>query len=210
VVSVAEKPADAQAAPPAQRAQPRTPEQEEILRQHLALVREMYADRDPRLVRELEDDTVLWTDDLADMFGITAQRIHMLYISGRDLFDAGYLIHPAGIPVADTFGELVAGVPRRGVTRGRMALWALGAHRAIWNPDAGTLSWIKSDSTASQVERALKALRRPQVSGDHRVVLEARVAHPEKTTTEIASLLGMTKAQFTSRLRRALVAAERT
>ncbi len=91
-----------------------------------------------------------------------------------------------------------------------MGLWALGAHRAIWNPEVGKLTWIQSDSTASQVERARKALDSGTVADHYRHILQARVDHPELSMSQIAELLGLTKAQYTSKFRRAMLTAERS
>jgi hypothetical protein len=210
VVAVAEKRREAEpvAEGSAHRARPRTPAQQKLLADHADLVRNRFRTRDPRLVRILLDETPLWTEDLVRMFGITEQRTYVLYSHGRDLAEAGYMIHPGGIPVPDTSGGFRGDSEIRGISRGRLALWALGAHRAIWNPETGEITWIDADSTASLVARARAALDNPAVPAHYRPILQARVDNPDLTTTQIAERLGTTKAQFTSKLRRALHAAE--
>lgn len=210
MVAVAEKPrkADPVAVGTAHRARPRTPEQLQILADHAALVRDRFRGRDPRLLRILLDETPLWTEDLVRMFNITEQRTYVLYAHGRDLAEAGYLIHPGGIPIPDASGGHRGESEIRGVSRGRMALWALGAHRAIWNPETGELTWLDPDSTDALVARARAALRNPAVPAHYQPFLQARIDNPNLTATLIAAKLGVTKAKYTSKLRRALHAAE--
>lgn len=211
MIAVAEKiPAQPGAdASSAHRARPRTPEQQALINKHADLVREMYAGRDQRLVDALLDETPLWTEDLVRMFGITDQRTYILYGEGRDLFEAGFLIHPGGIPIPDVSGGSRGRHEIRGISRGRLALWALGAHRAIWSPDAGEIVWIDPNSSKPQVDRAHAALSSGRVPERYHPVLQARVDNPDKTTAAIAEQMGLTKAQYTSALRRALQAAER-
>lgn len=208
VVAVAEKPDELVAEGTAHRARPRTPTQQRLIDKHNDLVREMYAGRDPRLVEILLDETPLWTDDLVSLFGITEQRTYTLHSAGRDLFDAGYLIHPGGIPVSDVSGGARGKHEIRGISRGRLVLWAIGAHRAFWNPATGTIEWINTNSPGPQVARAHAALKSGHLPDRYRDVLQARIDNPTATTAEIARRLGMTKAQYTSRLRRALESAE--
>jgi hypothetical protein len=193
----------------AHRARPRTPEQQALIDQHAELVREMYAGRDARLVAALLDETPLWTDDLVRMFGITDQRTYILYGEGRDLFEAGFLIHPAGIPIPDVSGGMRGRHEIRGISFGRLLLWALGAHRAIWNPDSGEPVWVEPNSSQPQVDRARAALASGRVPERYHTVLQARIDNPDMTTAEIARTMELTKAQYTSALRRALEAAER-
>lgn len=211
VIAVAEKiPAQPGAeSTTAHRARPRTPEQQALLDAHVALVREMYAGRDPRLVAVLMDETPLWTEDLVRMFGITDQRTYILYGEGRDLFEAGFLIHPGGIPIPDVSGGMRGRYEIRGISRGRLALWALGAHRAIWNPSTGEIEWINPTSSEPQVDRARVALASGRVPDRYTAIVQARIDNPDKTTAAIAETLRMTKAQYTSALRRALEAAEK-
>jgi hypothetical protein len=208
VVAVAEKPAEP-VSDTAHRARPRTPEQQRLIDDHLAFVREMYAGRDPRYVAVLNSERVLWTEDLVRLFGITDQRAYVLYSAGRDLFEEGHLVHPGGIPVADTSGGFRGQHEIRGITEGRLVFWAVGARRAFWHPERGELVWLDPNSNEGLVERARAALENADVPGHYREVLQARVDNPELTSTQIAELLGVSKATFTSKLRRALNAAER-
>lgn len=207
MVAVAEK-SEGTASTTARQPRPRTPDQRYLLGQHRTLVREMYGARDPDLARVLSDQTVLWTEDLVQMFGLTDQRVHVLYSAGRDLFDNGWLIHPDGIPVSDTDGGQRGKFAIRGITFGRLALWALGAHRAIWNPETKKLTFIKSGDAEPVVARAKAALTSGKVPEHYHEVLHARVRYPNHSNAEIAKLLGVSKATFTSKLRRALVAAD--
>lgn len=208
MVAVAEKPLAAMGT--AHVARPRTEAQQGLVDDHVALVRDRFAGRDVRLVERLLDLTVLWTEDLVRLLGLTEQRTYMLYSAGRDLFESGELIHPGGIPVADTSGGKRGDSEIRGITFGRFLLWALGAGRAIWNPTTGEIDWVDPNSTESQVERARIALAgAKQISPAYRAVLQARVDFPSHTIAEIAAELGMTKATYWSRLRRAYEAAER-
>lgn len=211
MVAVAEKPREAEpvAEGSAHRARPRTSEQNQLLADHAALVRDRFAGRDPRLVSALLDQTPMWTEDLVRMFGITDQRTYVLYSHGRDLAEAGYLIHPGGIPIADTSGGFRGDAEIRGVSRGRLALWALGVGRALWDPEAGEIRWLDPNSTDALVARARLALANPNVPTHYRTTLQARVDNPTMTATQIAKKLGITKAAFTSKLRRALDAAEK-
>lgn len=193
----------------AHRARPRTVEQQALLDAHAELVREMYAGRDPRLVAVLLDETPLWTEDLVRMFGITDQRTYILYGEGRDLFESGFLIHPGGIPIPDVSGGYRGRYEIRGISKGRLALWALGAHRGIWNPVTGEVEWINPTSSQPQVDRAAAALASGRVPDRYVPLVQARIDNPDKTTAEIAASMGMTKSQYTSALRRGLEAAER-
>ncbi len=208
MVAVAEKPPVTLGT--AHVARPRTEAQQRLVDNHAALVRDRFAGRDERLVERLLDETVLWTEDLVRLLALTEQRTYMLYSAGRDLFEAGELIHPGGIPVADTSGGRRGDSEIRGITLGRFLLWALGAGRAIWNPATGEIDWVDPNSTESQVDRARIALAGEKgLSPAYRAVLQARVDYPTNTIAEIAAKLGITKATYWSRLRRAYEAAER-
>ncbi len=209
MVAVAEKPPVRDSESPPRRTPTRSAEQERLLRDHHALVREMYSARDPQLVQVLEDTTVLWVEDLIELFGLTDLRIYALYSEGTELAQAGYTVHPGGIPVPDTSGGKRGKFPIRGITRGRLALWALGSGRGVWNPETGEFTFLKANAVESMVARAQAALNSGTVPEHYRPYLRMRVEHPDKTTAEIAALMHVTKAQFTSKLRRALMAAEK-
>jgi hypothetical protein len=208
VVAVAEKPEVTLGTAHAPR--PRTEAQQKLVDDHVALVRDRFAGRDRRLVKRLLDLTVLWTEDLVRLLGLTEQRTYMLYSAGRDLFEAGELIHPGGIPVADTSGGKRGDSEIRGVVFGRFLLWALGAGRAVWNPTTGDVDWVDPNSNESQVDRARTALTSGKaLSPKYYEVLKARADNPGLTIDAIARKMGVTKATYWSRLRRAYEAAER-
>lgn len=209
VVAVAEKPAG-QAEGTAHRARPRSAKRQKLVDDHIELINTVYADADPRMRNLLLDQTVMWTEDVLRLFGHGHVWTYLSYAAGRDLAEAGELIHPGGIPIADTSGGFRGTKEVRGIIKGRLLYWGMtAAGRLSWNPATGDFDVVAATDPDNQIERARAALANPRLPEHHRRVLAARVEHAGLPTRAVGALIGMTKAAYTSKLRRSLDAAER-
>ena len=139
-VATRPKPADTQASTPRdQRVWSRTPEQETIIREHLAMVSRHYVNADPLLRSALQDETILGTDELSKFLGVGANRIHQLRMKTGDLTKDGQVPHPSAIPEVDATAGMRGPYAVGGLTRGRAVLWAMQSGRMRWDPETRTL-----------------------------------------------------------------------
>ena len=118
----------------------RTPEQEQMIADHLAMIDQKWSTVDPNLLAELKSTDVMDSEAIRTLLGYTATtRVFQLYSNWRDLGEADQLPHPSAIPEADaTFGRRG---PReiRGMCRGRVVHWGIHSGRLIWDPFAQQL-----------------------------------------------------------------------
>ncbi len=197
MVAVTEQPTD----------QPRTTtlsQDTDLLQRHARLVEDNFRRHDKRLKAALVDWTPLWTEDVVGLLGLSDNRVRVLFGNGSRHADQGIDFDPGSL-IADTTGTR-DGNRVRGITRGRLSLWALWTRRAVWHPETGQLIWgsiAGISSTPGIIARAAAALRNPAVPASYRDVLEARINYPNWSTSQIAKHLGMTKPTFTSKLHRA-------
>jgi hypothetical protein len=118
----------------------RTPEQEQLITDHLLMVEREWSTTDPELVAELNSTDVMDSEAIRIFLGYTATtRVYQLYSNDRDLAEVDQLPHPSALPPSDsTFGRRG---PRqiRGMIRGRVVHWAIQSGRIIWDPFAKQL-----------------------------------------------------------------------
>lgn len=112
----------------------RTPEQEQLVRDHLDLVKKLYADTDPVLRARLSDPTIWGTPELVEAFGLSGDtRAFQWYTAGRELAESGQAPHPSGVPVPDASGGHRGARIIRGVMAGRAILWGWQSGKLHWD-----------------------------------------------------------------------------
>lgn len=130
---------------PAERTWTRTPEQERIVADYLAMIAEQYAGADPELVALLRDPEIVGTPEMVEMLGYSVTpkskgtRVFQLYTKARDLAADDQVPHPSAVPEADAFAGRRGAREIRGVMRGRVNYWRLQSGRWWWNPIEKTL-----------------------------------------------------------------------
>lgn len=118
----------------------RTPEQEQIVAEHLARVARKYAGADPLLIQQLTDQTIMGTPEVERELGYKRRtRVFQLYTGARDLHDLDQLPHPSAIPQIDATGGHRGVRVIRGVMRGRFILWARQSGRLRWDSITRTI-----------------------------------------------------------------------
>lgn len=113
----------------------RTPEQEQLVADHMSKMDKEYANVDPAFLAALKDPTVLNSDEIKEFLGYAATtRVFQLFSNRRDLAKYDQVPHPSAPPEPDvTFGRRG---PRemRGMCRGRLIHWAYQSGRWRWDP----------------------------------------------------------------------------
>ena len=120
----------------------RTPEQQQIVDEHLARVQRQYADMnaDPRLVAMLSDTTPIGTAEIMqDMKYLRSTRVFQLYGLSEKLAAADQIPHPSAIPTTDASPGTRGANEIRGVARGRWGQWTLQSGRKRWDPIRGQI-----------------------------------------------------------------------
>lgn len=112
----------------------RTPAQEELVRTHLDLIRDLYADADPELHRLLADTTVWGTEEAKAEFGLEGNtRVFQWYTAGREMAESDQAPHPGGAPEPDATAGKRGPRVIRGSIAGRWRLWGIGAGKLHWD-----------------------------------------------------------------------------
>lgn len=113
----------------------RTPEQDQMVLDHLAEIDAEWSNADRELFLELTSTEVMGSEEIMDLLGYTATtRVYQLNANARNWVEIDQLPHPSAMPEADaTFGRRGPSAIV-GVSRGRMVLWAIQTGRLIWDP----------------------------------------------------------------------------
>lgn len=118
----------------------RTPEQNQVVRDHLTMIEQDWSTVDPDLLALLKDTDVMDSKAIMAFLGYTATtRVFQLSSNYRNWGEADQLPHPSAMPEADaSFGRRG---PReiRGTARGRIVHWAIHSGRFRWDPFAKKL-----------------------------------------------------------------------
>lgn len=177
-----------------------------MIEEHRKMVRAMYGKRDRRMVTALLDETILWTDDVADALGVGKTEVYKLYSAGRIKADAHPTgVHPTGVPVGDAHGGSRGFREIRGITRGRLLWWGWAAGRFDWDPETGEFARAGQPDGSDTVRRArLRLAADAPLTAEQRTLLTKRVENPEMSLSELAELVGITKDTLAGRLRRVL------
>lgn len=122
----------------------RTPEQEQIVAEHLARIARKYTGADPLLIEALTDSAIMGTPEVETELGYTRRtRVFQLYTAARDLAEIDQLPHPTAIPEIDATGGHRGTRVIRGIMRGRFVLWAFQSGRFRW--DSITRTVVRQD-----------------------------------------------------------------
>lgn len=118
----------------------RTPEQEQLVRDHLAEIEAEWSTADPRLLAELRSTEVMGSEEIMELLGYAATtRVFQLTANARNWADVDQLPHPSALPEADaSFGRRGPSTIR-GIARGRLVRWAIQSGRVRWDPNSRTL-----------------------------------------------------------------------
>lgn len=113
----------------------RTPEQEQMVQDHLAEIAAGWSTAEHELFRELTNTEVMGSEEIMDFLQYTATtRIYQLNANTRSWGEIDQIPHPSAMPEADaTFGRRGPSAIV-GVIRGRMVLWAIQTGRLVWDP----------------------------------------------------------------------------
>jgi hypothetical protein len=99
----------------------RTPEQQQMVADHIRMIRDKYSQILPEpLVALFLDETVWGTEELMEFLSVGKTRVFQLYGNGSRI--AGP--HPSGIPIADASAGTRGATPIRGIMAGRARWWA--------------------------------------------------------------------------------------
>ncbi len=112
----------------------RTPEQEQMVADHLARVAEGYAGSPDDLIAALTDTSTLGTSEIVQILEFTRPtRVFQLYADRRDLAAAGQIPHPSALPEPDASGGHRGSREITGVMKGRFVRWAMQSGRLSWD-----------------------------------------------------------------------------
>lgn len=117
----------------------RTPQQDRIIAEYLAMIRRQYRDADPRLVELLTDVEPIGTAEQCAMLGYEPTRAYQLHTKRRRLEKVDQLPHPSALPESDATGGMRGPRVVQGIARGRMVHWILQSCRGRWDPFTGTI-----------------------------------------------------------------------
>jgi hypothetical protein len=125
--------------PAVERTWTRTPEQEQLVRDHVDMIKKLYGHLPPKLKELFLDETIWGTPELIAQFGVSEVRVRQWNMIGKENDEAGKSPHPVGIPAPDAHAGRSGPSLIRGVMSGRARFWGWQGGKLKWDSATGQL-----------------------------------------------------------------------